>query len=283
MGEAFCAIADDVNTLSYNPAGLGAITHTEIPMANNRWLGDMFYQHLGIAYSLRDVRTSNLQDLGTLAFSFVDLNSGPMIGRDATGAETGNFTARDQVITVAYGRTMLDNPCGGKLLAGAGAKFLMEDIDGESFSNRLFDAGLLWELPWYNLRAGLAAQNLGPKLSYGSGADQDTPSTVRAGTACRLFHNYMVVGVDYSKIQGAGAELHLGAEYLLLNVLALRMGYQERAYNDAKLSCGVGLSLKQLDVMFFFANELNLDYSFVPYGDLGVEHRLSLVLKLGAD
>jgi hypothetical protein len=61
------------------------------------------------------------------------------------------------------------------------------------------------------------------------------------------------------------------------------MGYQERAYNDAKLSCGVGLSLKQLDVMFFFANELNLDYSFVPYGDLGVEHRLSLVLKLGAD
>jgi hypothetical protein len=282
MGETFVAVADDAQCLSYNPAGLGLITHNEVPMANNRWLGDMFYQQVGIAFSLRDIRTANMKDMGTLAFSFLDLNSGAITGRDAAGAATGNFTARDQVITAAYGRPLLESRSLGKLLAGGSAKFLVEDIGGETFSNRVFDAGLLWQMPWHRLSAGLAAQNIG-NLSYGAGANQDAPTTLRAGLACRLFHDDLLVAADYSKLQGAATEMHAGTEYRLLDILALRLGYQGRASNEAKLSCGFGLSLKQLDVMFFFAKELNLDYSFIPYDDLGGQHRLSLVLKLGAD
>jgi hypothetical protein len=73
MGETFCAVADDVNSMYYNPAGLARVGWIEVPLSSIRLFEGVNFQYFGIAYSLRDVRSANINDLGTVAVGFSEM------------------------------------------------------------------------------------------------------------------------------------------------------------------------------------------------------------------
>jgi hypothetical protein len=283
MGAAFCAVADDVDCLHYNPAGLALINHIEISVSQNQLFQNMHYQHLGIAYSLRDVRTSNLADLGTIGAAFSYLDAGKITGRDATGAENGVFSPRDRIETFAYGKTLFSNNTFGTLRAGAAVKFATQEVKSYNFQNSAFDAGLLWQVPVIsNVNIGAAIQNLGASASY-IDAEFDLPQTVRAGASYKTMNDALLLDVDVDKPNYSGARYHMGGEYYFLQSLIFRAGYVTGSDQGSGLTAGFGMILDQVDVFFIYARQLRIDYAFIPYGDLGDTHRISIVLKLGAD
>ncbi|GAG58644.1 unnamed protein product, partial [marine sediment metagenome] len=59
-------------------------------------------------------------------------------------------------------------------------------------------------------------------------------------------------------------------EYWVTNIMALRVGYRTGPADEGSgLTVGAG----------FRAGRILLDYAFVPYGDLGNTHRISLGMK----
>jgi len=46
MGEAFCAVANDVNAIYWNPAGLMQVKEKEATFMHNEWLYDLKYEFL---------------------------------------------------------------------------------------------------------------------------------------------------------------------------------------------------------------------------------------------
>src|SRR5271169_5054244 len=54
MGQAFSAVADDINTLSFNPAGLGNIRLPEVAYGREEFVSDIHYDFVGAAIPTGD-------------------------------------------------------------------------------------------------------------------------------------------------------------------------------------------------------------------------------------
>jgi hypothetical protein len=76
MADTFCAISGDCASLSNNPAGLAACSHTELFAGQGNIINDIKLQNFGIVYPLTDFKLSNLNSLGTLAGSYTTLDPG---------------------------------------------------------------------------------------------------------------------------------------------------------------------------------------------------------------
>ena len=102
--------------------------------------------------------------------------------------------------------------------------------------------------------------NPGSKL----GAD---PLTFKLGAASNLKN--LTLALDVAKPQDNEIYYCLGAEWWLRNVLALRAGYKTNQDIGQGLTAGIGYKF----------GRICLDYAYVPYGDLGDAHRISLGIK----
>ena len=71
------------------------------------------------------------------------------------------------------------------------------------------------------------------------------------------------------------ASFRIGAEYRLSEALAFRVGYKTETVSElgtlSGLTAGIG----------FKVGGIIADYSFVPYGDLGNTHRISVSFRFG--
>ena len=104
------------------------------------------------------------------------------------------------------------------------------------------------------------------------------PLTYKADLALKLLPN-AVLTLEVRKEQDTDdLSYHAGAEIYLFNTLALRAGYNSKIADTELgkttsltngLTVGAGLKL----------GKLNLDYAFVPYGEIGDTHRMSLGVR----
>src|SRR5207248_934051 len=78
MGGAGVAVADDVATLSLNPAGLGVLIYPEIYLNHQTLMENIADDHVAIVVPLTGVRTSNLDDLGGIGATAEMLNYGTL-------------------------------------------------------------------------------------------------------------------------------------------------------------------------------------------------------------
>jgi hypothetical protein len=292
MGGVFTAIADDAGAVFFNPAGLASIYHTEVPFARNylfKNVGNVFegtqQLYAGYVYSLRDVAISNLNSPGTIAVTFNKINNGFLPERDVNGNFTGEFKAQDEVLTVAYGKTILNIQDSSIIMAGVGMKFYKEIIDDFEVKGEAYDVGILWRLPDINLSFGVSVRNMGTRVEY---MDQkfDLPCKTVLGASKKILGDKLLVGADLSKLVDENFELNLGAELWFMNTIAFRCGYNPDIDPDRRITGGTGISLKQLDVFFFFVREISIDYACTTSkefdGDLDTQ-QISINFKLGAD
>lgn len=281
MGETFCGIADNIYALSYNPAGLAVIDHTQIPFASNQWFEGVSQQFAGIAYSLRDIRSSNIAKLGTIALAYNEIDYGGIDGRNAAGLATGSFDPQDRVGILGYAKPLYETPEAGSIMAGVSAKFLEEEITDTKTRTVLFDGGLLWQMPDRHTSLGAAVQNMGQKFKYATG-NFSRPDMLRGGLSYRQNDEWLV-GIDVNAPAYKDTYYSVGGEFWFVKAIAFRLGYASGKDEESGVSMGVGISVKQVDAFFFFAREFTVDYSYTPYGDLGSLQRVSLMLKLGTD
>ena len=309
MGGAFAGLADDVNSLFYNPAGLTSVDYRELTAMQNFWLAGINNESIGYAH-----RVPFGGDKGVLGVSFLGAFS--TIERSKHGEEPKpeqSFTASSFAIGLSYGYELAD----GVSLGGT-AKFINQDFDTEDSTGFAGDVGVL--LAGGRFSAGASLMNLGSLSS-----EESLPVNFRAGSAIHLITSEETevlagqrdaatateaegeapsegttpaasetellpiltfaadVNVPLSnELKVAGyTTVHIGLEGWLYDKIALRVGYsfdgKTENLTNKRLSAGIGLrawgtsSLENVNFQF--------DYAFVPDNDIGNVHRISFISR----
>jgi len=261
LGEAFCAIADDVNAAYWNPAGLAQINEFQFTAIHKNWFEDIKGEYLGYLH---------LAEKRVIGLSMIYLNEGSMQEiKDKT--VIGTFKAEDMGITASFAQVLKK-----ELLIGANLKYIHQkiaDAQGIGFAG---DLGVIYK-PTKFINLGLVMQHIGPKIKF---VNEGFPLPLTLKTGISYKNKGIILALDVNKPIDNNPLICFGVESKIGNMIALRVGYKYHTKNQkldlyesapVGLTGGFGLGL---DNIYF------LDYAYVPYGDLGDTHRISFIMKL---
>lgn len=251
--------------MAYNPAGLVQELGGEVELSHTQWFQGFLYENLNASLPLNDATTLGfgIQYLDVPAIQGTEQianTSNP----DQNYSLAGTFSPYDLAVRMAIGTRFSPN-----LLLGGSLQLINESIDGTNFWGLGFDLGFLYLSPIEGLNLGFAVQNLGIPISDG---DQsfDQPLNLRLGASYRGWIDHTVVLAEFDIPEDAPEVLALGAEYELGQNIFLRGGYR---YDSLFNPWSLGLGVKW--------QPFALDFTAVPYGELGMTYRASLHYAFG--
>lgn len=260
MGGAFTAVADDVDTLTYNPAGLALMKQPEVGYLHMLYLADIGYNFAGAALPLPAGDDSfglglGLVNLGTPTF-------------DSTYGLAPAVSAGDNAFLLSAAYRVKD-----VFSFGATGKYILRNLASYNASAVGGDAGVLFT-PDPHFRVGLVLLNFGQQVEFISAADP-LPTIVRLGLAYQVLdipHHSLLLSADNGYELGSSSYVGaVGAEYWYDKTLALRVGYTGDAY-EQNFTAGAGISVDPVE----------FDYAYAPMGTLGDTHRFSLIVRFGS-
>lgn len=261
MGSAYVAVAEDSSALLWNPAGLSGLKNYELGLHHNSWLA-------GIAQETV-VAGVPLSSWGGLGLSFNYINFGELAAYDSQGNAAGNYGASDLGAGLGWGKEVMQG-----LQAGVAMKTEALTIDGVSYSAFSGDLGLLWEVA--GARLGVVYANLGSPV-----AGSALASALRLGASYGLTFNQdnSLLLAAATQVEPMGvSRIQFGAEEVFYRMAAVRLGYEDSlADNQIKGLSGLTAGLG------FTTAGFNLDYAYLPFGDLGTAQRLSLSYRFGQE
>lgn len=262
MGGAFAGLADDVSAVYWNPAGLAGIDRTELGFMHQSIFQDISYEYFAYAQPLGG--------RGVLGWGMAYLHMDKLTGRDESGEFTSDFGSSDIAVALSYGRRAGENACFGMTV-----KFINENIDNEDANAFAVDLGWLYRIPVGKIYLGGVIQNLGQDIKFVS-ESYGLPRLFKLGAAYKdsLAGSPLNVAMDLLLPSDNNRSVRLGTEYVYRNVIAARIGYNggSESNSDSKVSLGLGVIISR-------AQTYRLDYAFVPAGDLGDSHTLSVWLR----
>lgn len=257
LGEAYVALADDINAIYWNPAGLVQLRRQEAGFTYNRWFEDIGYYFFGYSHLFND---------SVFALSVYYLGAENIEGSDDASNPTGEFSVYDLAFAFSYSRKLTD-----KLSTGLNLKFISEKLENEDANAFAFDLGALYKTGIPNLVLGLNIQNVGTKIRFIT-QSASLPLNWKFGLAYNLFPTYPVIlTLDANKSENRDIYFGLGAEWWLGNNLALRIGRKFDSRIDDEFRFGVGLKVE----------DLRLDYAYIPHNILGDTHQFSVGFYFG--
>ena len=293
MGEAFVGIADDVNAIYWNPAGLSQLTRHQVCFMHSEWMIDVRFEYLAYALPIKGV--------GTLAIYGVILNAGDIAETVDNPIDpfTGNMvSASNMNFTGAFSKRLGDflgeDNIFSDLSIGINVNYSTEDIASID-SGTGFGANIsAYYYPKYqDYSLGLVVRNAGISTNRPS-----LPLAIQFGMGYRFSLEHMssvlsdegyftfpekdtVAGIDVTYYpEEAIARVNAGIEKFWnlskYHNVGLRVGY--KFGHDLGVIAGFtgGLGYKLAagkDTSF------EIDYSINPYGDLGIAHRISVTGK----
>ncbi|MEW6515778.1 MAG: PorV/PorQ family protein [candidate division FCPU426 bacterium] len=294
MGGAFTAVVDDVDSTYWNPAGLMRLKRSSIGLTHLEWFEDIRYEYISYADKYDYIGAVGV-GLGFLYLGDIPKTLESPSGDYDAANSGGTFGASDLLLNLAWaGNLGLQE---NKL--GIGVKIINESIDENqsfSFGVDLGDQLLLSKTRWYRNLAeksaaayfipsmlGVSFKNIGTPVKFFNQNDP-LPLTASFGLAYQFLEEDLNVALDfdYQTVESlliirAGGEYWIhtgirGAPDQMLDV-AVRGGYRTGydASSAPGFSLGAGLRYASL----------GLDYVYMPFGDLGVTHRISLKFSWG--
>ena len=265
MGGAFSAVADNIDAIYWNPAGLADQKDKQVKASYIQYFQGINIGFLG--YS---------QPIGKLGALGVGLNYLTIGGieRRTTDVDTaeGTFGANDMALYLSYADTRFIKLPGLRL--GANLKVLRQTLDDKVAQSFALDVAGLYKTPLKNLTAALGIYNLGTSVKFINDADP-LPLNIRLSGAYRLMNDALVVALDVDDyIYDERITESLGLEYSINKALSARAGYKlgmdsQSLGGLAGFSAGFGVNVWSIQ----------LDYAFVPYGELSDTHRITLSTK----
>ena len=259
LGGAYTALARDANALLYNPAGLGEIKEPQAVFMHNLYFQEITQDYLAYASPQGWGLSLNYLNFGTVRRTTV---------ANPTGAGFGSVGLTDLALSAGYGAAI-----GTDLVAGAGLKYIKESVAGADGQGFGLDLGLLYFPPGLEKAVlGAAVQNIGPDVKF-QGDNEKMPLNLRLGAAYRfeLKGQASTVSADVTRARGEDTLAGFGLETLIAKAYPLRLGYATRNAAGPGITAGLG----------YIRGDLTVDYAFVPFGDLGAAHRLSIGYKWG--
>ncbi|MBU2572774.1 MAG: PorV/PorQ family protein [Elusimicrobia bacterium] len=263
MGGAYTAVSEEASAIYWNPAGLVQIPKLSAIFMRTQYVADISYQYAAYAhrlsYSSVLAGSVMLTDIG--AIDHIDMNNNKL----------GTFSPRDQVFTLSYSKAILEfSDKDMDVSMGVSAKYIKSTIL-ESARSYAVDLGIMtYNFTNIPYRLAVTMTNLGSGMRYDQ-ASNTLPLTFKLAGAANPFRN-MMFSADVVMPKQNRPNFLLGAELATepneLTRLCVRAGLNAQRIRDdlSGFSVGVGATLH------FFS----LDYAFVPMGELGSTHKISL-------
>jgi len=272
MGGAFAAVADDAQAAYFNPAGLAWLKRPEVAGMHETRFAGLSYDYATVAVPLLAWVDTPRQrnDYGVTALSFYSLSVGGIERRGTTETDqpVDTFGSTDFAYALSYAYAVADSGLG----LGGTAKFVDSAIDATHGRAFALDGGALYRRE--PLFLALGWRNLGTRQRFVSASDP-LPATWYAGGGYR-FSQSLLASLELDLPRDDGPVVALGAEYrrsLARNLsAAARLGFNSgntAPGGIAGMSLGFGLRYDGLD----------LDFAWLPAGELGDSFRYSLVVR----
>jgi long-subunit fatty acid transport protein len=277
MGDAFIAVANDVSSLYWNPAGLVLSEKDEIMFAHNQWVVDIGHEFLGGSYHLS---SNDAVGISLSALHMEDMKVTTEVNPFGTGEY---FSFGDIAIGLTYSRKMTD-----QFSFGATIRYFEETLDKLKMRGVLVDLGTYYWTGLGSTRFAVTITNFGNELApdgevvlFGGRRQKQwqsfsPPTMFRIGFAFEPYEtedHRITTSVQLNHPNDNSENVSTGIEYAWNNMFYLRGGYKFNV-DEQNISLGAGFNM-DLDLASF-----TLDYSFLNFERLGSVHRFSIILGL---
>jgi tetratricopeptide (TPR) repeat protein len=263
MGEAYIGLAEGVNALPYNPAGVANLDAAEVSATHAEWLQGLRYEYVAFAYPLsRGTLGGGVRALTVGGF---ELRTDP---DNPSEEPEGTFGATDVAVDVSYAYPLSD-----VLAMGATAKVINQRIHNVSATGVAGDVGVYWA-PRPSLSAGLAARNLGPPVTFEE-ESSPLPMTAEVGLGYRLYDRKVILTGAAEKPFKDDLLYKGGVEYSPFEFISGRVGYVYGldTLGNTGLTGGLGVNVAGF----------SFDFAVAPYGDLGTTYRAGFTYAFGRE
>ena len=252
FGSANVAIADDPLGVMWNPAGLSFMNQNEIRFENARLFGESSLNSVGFA-----VPGSRWPSLGV---AMVSLSSGDFERTNDVNDPLGTFKEGETAWLLSASKAF--SP---KLAVGMNVKVVQQTVESFSAGGTGVDLGAMYQVT-PGLKLGASYMNLGgPSLTLRDVAET-YPSQLRGGAALGLFQGRGLVALEVDHADGLGMQFHAGAEYWLMSMMALRMGWSRDGASGG--------------FTYRMAPRYTIDYAAAD-NPLGLQHRIGVSAHFG--
>lgn len=286
LGDAVTSVTSKSTAMLYNPSVMGEMNGTaDFSFGSTRWIADINYIYGTGAVSLFD------GDFGVLGVSLVAVDYGEFIGtivapNDNGYLEVGTFKPTSMAVGVGYANQLSE-----KFSVGGNIKYVRQSIgtavtgydaggnrviEDNSVNAIAFDFGILYHTGFKSLNFGMSVRNFSTELKYKDEKFQ-LPLTFKIGLSMNALdllnidqnmHSFLI-SVDASHPRDYSEQISVGAEYLFMNTLAIRVGFTSPT-DEQKFTAGVGLKQSITGIT------LGVDYSYTPFGIFDNVHRFSV-------
>jgi len=217
MGGAFTSVADDVNAVWWNPAGLNNMKGLEATFTYSQWFVDTNFNAGAIAGG---------HGPHAFAVNFMSFNVGDIAERTILQPQgTGRILDVGAVaVGAAYAYRFTD-----KMSFGLRVHWARENMDLVDYSTVNVDFGTMFHTGFQNLRLAMTMRNFGRDTKI-EVEDFEQPLNFNLAAAAEVYGKkkdsfYVTGAFEMSFSINYEERYHLGGEAWLGNLLALRAGY----------------------------------------------------------
>ena len=285
MGEACVAVSDDIGAIFWNPAGLVNSQLNQAMFSHAEWLVDIKHEFSAASY--------HLDPADVVAVSFISLRTDPMkITTVFNPTGTGEyFNYSDLAVGVTYSRRMTD-----QFSFGVTAKYVQESIAEIHTTAIVVDIGTYYSMGLGSSRFSVVVSNFGNNVrpngdvvsgkgySVTSFQDFSPPTLFKLGYAFEPYQDdkqKLTASIQLNHPNDNAENIRLGFEYGFNQTFFLRAGVKRTigeslfgksssAADDFSLGAGVIIPLEITNV--------NFDYAFTNFNELGAVHRVSIAV-----
>lgn len=281
MAGSYTQVGDDASAMFYNPAGIAKIaTRFDFFVSQTQWIADITYNAAGLV--------ANIGNLGTFGLSYVGADYGDVFGTRVAATEqgfedTGLLDVGAYAVGLSYGRQLTD-----RFTIGGQVKYCFQHLGdnilskgGVAYDNKVsglaYDFGTIFYPGFKSMHIGMTIRNFSPQFKYRQEAFQ-LPLNFVLGVAMDVMDflgehkNPLIVSVDASHPRDYTERIHMGAEYILMDMVSLRAGYKFN-YDEEGLSAGVGFKTNLSGV------GVNVGYAYSDFGAFDTVNRISFGLS----
>ena len=270
----------------YNPASMSRLSSLyDINFGQTRWIADINYNFASIAIS------PSHGDYGVIGLilqsvDYGDLQETIRSNNEQGFLDLGTFRPTASVIGLGYSKALSD-----RFSVGGNLKFVTQnlgngttslDVYGNPIRTKsstdvlVFDFGMLYRTGFKSLNFGVAIRNFSKEVKYEREGFQ-LPLIFKIGVSLNAIDftdmdiktHSLIFSVDATHPRDYPEQVNIGAEYLFMQMLALRGGYMSNN-DEYGFTGGVGVQRTFGDVHLCF------DYSYTPFGVFNQVSRISV-------
>ena len=235
MGDAFTAIADDVTTIFYNPAGLTNLDKFVFNFNHTDWIVNSSIISGAIA---KPFGRNGAIGLSIVKFDTEDFEETTVLDPEGTGRM---IDAGDVALALAYAIQLTDN-----LSFGFKGQYLEEKIDIDKATAITADFSTYYRTGFRDLTLAMIMKNFGPEAKFLSDKFK-LPLYFNGKTAMSLLGSkgspfQWLVSVESAFATDYRDRYHLGTEMWIADMIALRGGYKFY-YDTEDWTIGAGLKV----------------------------------------